>query len=587
MTLSQAQEVLKFKFEEFKSVNFPKLTDGLAFMQYATALALQGFQLTETDLQAGITEGKDDGGIDGFHIVVDRTEAISETTRGLSVGTPPRGTPRHVPFDVVVIQSKSSWEGGFDSLALPKLHEVLNEILSGSSTRNLLQYPLNTKVVGQVDAYRKYRKRLISLDPVRSFTVYAMQPVVPAKITTPMKRSAKAMKTMIQGYLGDSTQVRVELLDVEGMERLRNASRDAKGLMKFSSLPLKQTHGKSSAWPGLVTVKDMLAFLGRPKTGSLRDEFFTTNVRSYGGAKTLINRAIHETLANDTQTAFWWMNNGVTIIVDQAKYQSDDCYELVNPQIVNGLQTSNVIHEASQGGSITKKRLRESILVRIIGGLDSAVRESIIQGTNNQTPVNSIQLYANDPHQLDIENYLETQGWHYERRRWQYRSMSVPRARIRSILELAQTVIAVVHLEPDTARARPRNRLDSKNEYKRIFSQENPLSLYGKLLDAHEAVESYLRTSAAQHISDDPTNDRYYLLTASALRVMGFKDRESCTAQSVANRISTPDEATLEAAHKRMYGLVDQNLGKQDRDRLFKSAAFRNKVVEDVLVWNL
>lgn len=587
MALTQSQEVVKFKFEEFKKLHFPALSDGLAFMQYATSLALQQFSLSEPDLQAGVTEGPDDGGIDGFHIIVNRTEAVSPSTPGLSrPKTAPSGAAKNVPFDIVVIQSKSTMDGALDGKALQELHGSLNRILSNESLNALRGYPLNEKVIGQVDAYRRYRTKLVSLDPIRSFTVYLMQPIADSKLTQPDKRRAGDLKKMIEAHLGPSTKVAVELLAADGIEKLRNLPRDAEGILTFASKPLDEKHGKSSALLGLVTIGDLLSFVRRGKTEVLRDEFFTTNVREFAGSTSPVNAAIRETLSTNTDSAFWWMNNGVTIIVDRATYQSDNSWLLVNPQIVNGLQTTNVIHEAAHDSVITPKRRKESLLVRVISEVDPKLRESVIQGTNNQTQVNSVQLYANHERQLALEAYLETQGWFYERRRWQYRNRKVSRSRIRSILEVAQVVIAAALLEPETARARPRDRLKTDAGYKRVFSDDLDLSVYSTLLDMHVEVDRYLGTPAALDIANDPTNDRFFVLAGAALRLSGVKAKGDYTPLVMKTRLKMPTDAELEQVHARLYKLVGSKPDKKERDKLFKSAALRDQLVKDILAWN-
>jgi hypothetical protein len=587
MALTQSQEVVKFKFEEFKKLHFPALSDGLAFMQYATSLALQQFQLSEPDIQAGITEGPDDGGIDGFHIIVNRTEAVSPATPGLArVKTPPTAVAKNVPFDIVVVQSKSTMDGALDGKALQELSGSLSRILSNESLAALRAYPLNEKVIGQVDAYRRYRTKLVSLDPIRSFTVFLMQPIADTKLTPPDKRRANDLKKMIESHLGSSTKVAVELLTADGIEKLRNAPRDVEGILKFASSPLDEKHGKSSALLGLVAIGDLLNFVRRGKTAVLRDEFFTTNVREFAGSATPVNAAIRNTLSTNTDTAFWWMNNGVTIIVDRVTYQSDNSWLLVNPQIVNGLQTTNVIHEAANDAVITAKRRKESLLVRVISEVDPKLRESVIQGTNNQTQVNSVQLYANDERQLEIETFLEAKGWFYERRRWQYRNRKVSRSRIRSILELAQVIIAAALLEPETARARPRDRLKTEAGYRRVFSSDVEMSVYATLLDTQVEVEKYLGTPAALAISDDPTNDRFFVLAGAALRVSGVKSKNDYTAVVMNSRLKVPSAAVLEEVHIRLYKLVGSKPDKKERDKVFKSANLRDQLVNDILAWN-
>ncbi|MCC9054412.1 AIPR family protein [Microbacterium sp. F2E] len=335
-----------------------------------------------------------------------------------------------------------------------------------------------------------------------------------------------------------------------------------------------------------MAIGDLLNFVRRGKTAVLRDEFFTTNVREFAGSATPVNAAIRNTLSTNTDTAFWWMNNGVTIIVDRVTYQSDNSWLLVNPQIVNGLQTTNVIHEAANDAVITAKRRKESLLVRVISEVDPKLRESVIQGTNNQTQVNSVQLYANDERQLEIETFLETKGWFYERRRWQYRNRKVSRSRIRSILELAQVIIAAALLEPETARARPRDRLKTEAGYRRVFSSDVEMSVYATLLDMQVEVEKYLGTPAALAISDDPTNDRFFVLTGAALRVSGVKSKNDYTAVVMNSRLKVPSAAVLEEVHMRLHKLVGSKPDKKERDKVFKSANLRDQLVNDILAWN-
>jgi len=584
VTLTQSQEVVEFNFQRFRKDHFPALSTGHAFMQYATSLALGEYQLSESDIQAGVMEGRYDGGIDGFHIIVNKTEAVSLTTRGLSSAGAPARMPKQVPFDVVVVQSKSSRDG-LDSLAIPKLHEALDLILSGAPRSTLAAYPLHDRLISQIETFRRYRTKLISLDPVRTFTVYVMQPVAEGKITADAKRGARALEAMIGGHLGASTKVKVELLGADGIEKLRTTARDIEGVLKFSKQPLAQSHGKSEAWLGLVTIKDLLDFVQRGKTKVLRDELFTTNVRDFAGAST-INSAIRKSLSTDTAAAFWWMNNGITVIVDKATYQSDNAYLLTNPQIVNGLQTSHVIHEAFRENAITAKRRREAILIRVISELNPTVREAIIQGTNNQAPVTSIQLYANDTLQLEIETFLETKGWFYERRRWQYRARKVPRSKVRSILDLAQAVIAGLLLDPDTARARPRDRLEKPSDYERVFAKATPLAVYAKLLDAQAEIETYLRTEIAKSISDDATNDRFYMLTAVVLRLAGVQNASDLSPAVVARSLKTPTQAMLSDIHGRLVRVAGPHADQQMRDKLFKGSSLKSAWIADILSWN-
>jgi AIPR protein len=233
----------------------------------------------------------------------------------------------------------------------------------------------------------------------------------------------------------------------------------------------------------------------------MRDELFADNVRDYAGASIGVNNAIAETLAQDTPTEFWWLNNGITLIADGATDPVELEWVVTNPLIVNGLQTSNVIHAQSLGNSITNSRLGQTVLVRLITESEPDVREAIIAGTNNQTAIASIQLHANEEKQLRIEEYLRSHKWYYERRRYQYRGKAIPASRIRTVTDVAQAVMAYRLLDPDTARARPGSLLGTSAGWKRVFSETESEELF---LKAVKSQMPWLHTSGLRQQRRSP-----------------------------------------------------------------------------------
>lgn len=578
MALNPTQEIVEFHFNDFHKKHFPALSRGDAFTQFCARLSLKPFKLSEDEIQSGIVDGKFDGGLDTFHIVVNRTEAITADTRGLTTSQPPKGLQLGVPFDVVILQAKS--DESWDQQALWKLQETIEKLLDPKLTlKALYDTPLNDAVVNQVDALRRIEKKLVRLNPVRSFHVYLVSNAAEGGLHKHLKNTRDALEKTVKGRMPHNTDVQVRLIGAEGLDELIRAEADFDGLVKFSKPPIRETRGTSQAFLGLVTVKQYLEFLRRGKTDVLRDEFFSVNVRDFAGSRNAVNAAIRKTLSEDSKTAFWWMNNGITILADGASEPANDSWLLKNPQIVNGLQTSHVIHEADLDKVITKKRLQETILIRVVTEKDPGIRESIITGTNNQTNVGSLQLYANDEIQRRLETYLLSRGWYYERRRWQYRGTGTPASQIRNINELAQSVIAIHLLRPDTARARPRDILGKKSGYESIFTTDAPEPLYSKALDLMATVESYLRTPDAQAISDDPTNDRYYIASGYIVKSLGLKNINTFSAwASIYNIDAKPPVKALEEIHTVLYSLVGTVKDAKSKDSLFKGSVLKDKL---------
>ena len=102
--------------------------------------------------------------------------------------------------------------------------------------------------------------------------------------------------------------------DAKLVTRIRESNEFTAKLI-FSKAPVRL----GRALVGLVKLDDYLRFLRKDGSTVMRDELFAVNVRDYAGAGISVNNAIAETLAADTQSEFWWLNNGITLIADEAR----------------------------------------------------------------------------------------------------------------------------------------------------------------------------------------------------------------------------------------------------------------------------
>lgn len=78
--------------------------------------------------------------------------------------------------------------------------------------------------------------------------------------------------------------------------------------------------------------------------GALRKYIFESNVRDYQGHNS-VNNEIQKTLLEETSEDFWWLNNGVTVLASDISQSTPKQLLITNPEIVNGLQTSNEIYQ--------------------------------------------------------------------------------------------------------------------------------------------------------------------------------------------------------------------------------------------------
>jgi hypothetical protein len=207
---------------------------------------------------------------------------------------------------------------------------------------------------------------------------------------------------------------------------------------------------------------------------------FARNVRGFLG-ETSINKNMEQTLEKEPEF-FWYYNNGITIICDSAEKSSRggrNVLRVVNPQVINGQQTTRTLHKNAGRHS------KAAVLVRVI----SVPRESdedssrfenlvskIVAATNWQNAIRASDLMANDRRQIEIERNLRKLDYQYLRKR-QSKSEARRHAGVRhrflvSKEELAQAV-AACDLDPALVRE-GKERLFEERNYDHVFPNADP-----------------------------------------------------------------------------------------------------------------
>jgi len=207
---------------------------------------------------------------------------------------------------------------------------------------------------------------------------------------------------------------------------------------------------------------------------------FARNVRGFL-ENTPVNRNMETTLDREPEF-FWYYNNGITIICDQAESLSSggrDLIRLVNPQVINGQQTTRTLHKKAGRNS------KATVLVKVI----SVPRESeedtvrfenlvskIVAATNWQNAIRASDLMSNDRKQIEIERNLRKIDYQYLRKR-QSKSEARRNAGVRHRFlikkdELAQAV-AACDLDPSVVRE-GKEKLFEERYYDQVFPNADP-----------------------------------------------------------------------------------------------------------------
>lgn len=203
----------------------------------------------------------------------------------------------------------------------------------------------------------------------------------------------------------------------------------------------KDSTGKiKTGYYGLIKLEEFIKLLTDNIEGKkvLRKGIFDDNIRYYLGSeeKIEVNHNIKKQLIGSGSYLFGLLNNGITIIGDDIRLNSEEL-TLVNYQIVNGCQTSNVIFE-----TLDQISSEDDIYlpIRFIATVDEETKNSVIKATNSQTTLKPEQLAALAPIQKNIEEYYNSKRkskstihLYYERRTEQYRDDNIPKTKIISI----------------------------------------------------------------------------------------------------------------------------------------------------------
>lgn len=535
-----------------------KLEDHEYFELFAAEQVLRDYDLSTDELLDGIVGGGDDGGLDGVYTFAD-TKLVEEE--------PDLTSAREgIELHLVVIQAKR--ESGFGEKAIQLMDDSLGDLLDLSQTPEQLEASglFSRGLIDRVEIFRSSLTQTANLRPrVRVTIAY-----VTKGDTGGISRKVTTRADRLKEQLVDSIASAEVEVDFYGARELHQRSQQLRStrldLAYEGTLP-----DEENSYVALVALEAYCDFL-RDEQGALRRYIFDGNVRDFQG-DVEVNKAIANSLTDDSAPQFWWLNNGVTILASNVSTVGKRFY-LDNPQIVNGLQTSVVIHEtfpveSSDDGADGR------VLVRIIDEGDPKTRDRIIRSTNSQTRVSTASLRATDELQREIEAFFLHNDWYYDRRKNFWKNEGKPADRIVQITYLAQAVLAICLSDPSSARARPSSLLKADADYDRIFDATRSYEVYLWVAKTQKAVDAFLR--GQEDISQSElTNLKFHLstlLVSDALGRVVDPSNANDTAGLVDREFS---EADSRAALDKLRGSMTAHLAASGLaiDRAAKSGDF-------------
>ncbi len=146
---------------------------------------------------------------------------------------------------------------------------------------------------------------------------------------------------------------------------------------------------------------------------------FARNIRGYLG-NTDINRVMKSTIEKESEY-FWYYNNGITIVCDQAKQIKNGGSNVIkvrNAQIINGQQTTRTLALCGKNDA--------EVLIKLIeiprddesnSHQYKHLVSEIVSATNWQNAISQSDLKSNDAEQVRIEREFKKLNYFYIRKR--------------------------------------------------------------------------------------------------------------------------------------------------------------------------
>ncbi len=249
--------------------------------------------------------------------------------------------------------------------------------------------------------------------------------------------------------------VKIIIIDTNKIVSMYNESVNAIEIdIEFKNrLTLDSIENVNDVYYGFLTKSEFLKLI-EDNEGNLRNNIFYENVRDYLGDDNPVNEEILRTLRDPRERQYFpILNNGITIITRFIKPISSSKLTIKDYQIVNGCQTSNVLHRCKQ--QLIDFDL--SIPVKIIYTTDGNIINNIIRANNKQSAVPEEAFYALGEYHKQLQEYYKQKSKgvsfpiYYERRSREITNNSdldIRKEQIITLHALIRSVISVYYNAP-------------------------------------------------------------------------------------------------------------------------------------------
>lgn len=478
------------------------------FEYFAAAQVLKDYDLSDEEIESGIIGAGNDGGCDAMYIFLNKNLILPDQIETIRIS-------KESSVEVIIIQAKR--ENSFREDAIMKWKTVSDNLLQLSNSLEDFKTRYNEDVLELFRTFRDLHTKLIRNRVKLKFKFCYVSYAVECHPN--VKQQAKELEMIVKRNY-PSSMVYVDFIGADELFEKYNSLSETVVNLPLVEIPIGL--GKNKDYVTLVSLAEYFKFITDENLG-LRKRFFEANVRDYQG-KNAVNSCIRDSLEDrDSEEDFWWLNNGITILASEAIMANNRELQLTNPEIVNGLQTSNEIYNYYSQNVALLENEKRNILVRIIVPETEKVRDDIIFATNNQTNIPKSSLRVTDSIHLEIEMYFKSRGLYYDRRKNYYKNQGKKAKDIVGVSFWGQCLITLFLQKPDFARARPSTLLTDDETYAKLYEDNKDLEVFykcaliGKLIQRNLKIESGYTASERSDIL-------FYLIYGVVADILRKKD---------------------------------------------------------------
>ena len=528
---------------------YGNVSDYFEFFSASQILKNQG--LSDDEVENGIVGKGLDGGCDSIYLFLNNLLITPDVVEYISA-------PKDSVLEMIILQSKKTTSFGED--AIMKWKTITSNLLDLSNTITDFSSRYNSDVLEAFTTFRDTYTRLISSRVKLKFSFYYV--TLASELHPNVVQQADELKSMVRTFFPNAI-VNVDFIDSDKLFDMYNAVVENRVNLKFADIPISPNQKNYVA---LVDLKSYFNFIVN-ENGDIRKNYFDSNVRDYQG-KNNVNSSISETLHRIDNNDFWWLNNGVTVLASEATLVNNRELQIVNPEIVNGLQTSMEIYNYFSENRGALEEEKRSVLLRIIVPENEESRDQIIFATNNQTNIPKATLRVTDPIHLQIEMYFKSRGLFYVRRKNYYKNQGRKPAEIVGVSFLAQCLITIFLKKPDYARARPSTLLNDEKTYNELYEKNSDLEVFYRVAVLGKRIQKNVK-GMSEYTQAEKSDILYYVLYAVIAYRLNEKNIKPVDIKNL-EMDSITDEIIADIRDK-VYEIYKQHGG---NGRVAKSAEF-------------